>query len=595
MSSFPALHLLLTMGDLFAASALIMGLAWLAPFRKTASLRHLAWVAGFGALLLLPLLLAVVPSHFSLAIAAPAAVPAVQTHVVAIPQTADASVIAAPVVAASLPQPEAFYFDAAMLVRTLILVWLVGVFAIVLRGALAFVGLDRLRRNSVGHIFRALPNFAKGYDIRIAPDECGPVTWGFARPIILLPMSADYWPTERVTAVLLHEIAHIRRRDSPTQMLSLMVCALYWPNPFVWIGARAMRREAEIAADDAVIVSGVRPSYYAAELVHLASQFRRPRPALLNVPMAERAALEARVESILAQTQQRAGVTAMDVLKITATGFVAVAALAFACPSLAQDVAPPAPPAMAAPPAPVMQSDLPALPPAPYAPPAPAALSAPAVQANVPALPVLPSVAAAPMRHHGEHVHIDDDRQTVDGRDERHIHFYLDGHQVDLDTDDYGALSPEKRAEFDRAEAEARAHVEAMRPQIEAARAQARAAEETAREQVRAAENEARAQARTAENESRIQTREAEMQAREAERAVRAEKPRIEYAVREAGPQIEKAIEDARAEIAKANIDVRVQKKIDRALQRVEAETRVHETGPVDTIVVNQDDGSDNK
>ena len=62
MNSFLALRQLLTVGDLFAASALIMALAWLAPYRKTASLRHLAWVAGFGALLLLPLLLAIVPS-----------------------------------------------------------------------------------------------------------------------------------------------------------------------------------------------------------------------------------------------------------------------------------------------------------------------------------------------------------------------------------------------------------------------------------------------------------------------------------------------------------------------------------------------------
>jgi hypothetical protein len=305
--------------------------------------------------------------------------------------------------------------------------------------------------------------------------------------------------------------------------------------------------------------------------------------------MAERAALEARVESILAQTQQRSGVTAMDVLKITATGFVAVAALAFACPSLAQDV-PSTPSAIAAPPAPVMQSDLPA----PMA--APAALPAPAALADVPAPPAPPraSVAAAP-HHNYQHVHIDDDRDTADGHDQRHIHFLIDGHRVDLDTDDYASLPAEDRAKFDRAEAEARAHVEAMRPQIEAATAQARAAaQEAARAYEREARSQvetARAQARVAENESRIQAREAEMQAREAERAIRAEKPRIEYAVRDAGPQIEKAIEDARAEIAKANIDVKVQEKIDRALQRVEVETRVREVAPVDPVVVTHADG----
>ena len=566
MSSFPALHQLLIMGDLFAASALIMGLAWLAPFRKTAGLRHLAWAAAFGALLVLPLLLVVVPPHFSFALAAPV----VQTpHIAAMP--VESSALAAPVVAASLPQPAAFPVDLAVVVRALIAVWLLGIGAIASRGIMALIGLRRLRRDSVGHIFRELPTFAAGYDIRIASDECGPVTWGFMRPIILLPASADYWPTERVSAVLLHEIAHIHRRDSLTQMLSLLVCALYWPNPFVWIGARAMRREAEIAADDAVIVSGVRPSYYAAELVHLAAEFRAKRPALLNmplnVPMAERAALEARVESILAQTKHRSGVTAMDVTKITVTGLAAAAALAFACPSLAQDAPPvsPAPPAMTAPAAPPTVAEPPPPPPAPVA------------QAELPAPPLPPAAAIAP--HDYQHVHIDSDRDTVDGRDHRHIHFLIDGHRVDLDTDDYASLSPEDRAKFDRAEAEARAHVEAMRPQIEEAREQARMAAEQMREhegQLRIQMNEARTQARLAENEARVQAREA---------------------VRAAGPQIEKAIEEARAELAKANIDVKVQEKIDRALQRVEAETHVHsrETGPVDTIVVNQDDGSDNK
>jgi beta-lactamase regulating signal transducer with metallopeptidase domain len=487
-------------------------------------------VAAFGALLLLPLLLAIVPSHVSFALTAPVTeVP--QTMVT---QTADTSIITTPVVAASLPQPEAFHFDLAMLVRALIPVWLLGVAVIAARGVMALIGLDRLRRNSVGHIFRDLPAFAKGYDIRIASDECGPVTWGFVRPIILLPQSADYWPTERVTAVLLHEIAHIRRHDSLTQMLSLLVCALYWPNPFVWIGARAMRREAEIAADDAVIVSGVRPSYYAAELVHLAAQFRSQRPALLNVPMAERAALEARVESILAETQQRSGVTSMDVLKIATTGFAAVAALAFACPSLAQDAAPP-PPAMAAPATPPVAAD-------------PAAAPASVTHAELPAPPAPPSDTALSTPHH-HHIRITDERRTANGQEERHI--YLDGRELDPNSSEYRDMSEQERA------AMAQEHDAMTREHEEMTRERAQMVQEAA-----------------------------EMRAEEA--VVRAEQPRIEYAVREAGPQIEKALQEARAEIAKANLDVKLQEKIDRALSRVEI--HVHEHDGHDLVIERSDE-----
>ena len=166
MSSFLALRLLLTVGDLFAASALIIALAWLAPFRKTASQRHLAWVVAFGALLLLPLLLAIVPSQISLALAAPAA--AVPHASVA--QIGEASAVIPPgAAAAKAPQPASFHFDVAMMAQVLLAVWVLGVVAIAVRSMAALVGLYRLRRNSVGHIFRELPEFAAGYDIRIAP------------------------------------------------------------------------------------------------------------------------------------------------------------------------------------------------------------------------------------------------------------------------------------------------------------------------------------------------------------------------------------------------------------------------------------------
>ena len=108
--------------------------------------------------------------------------------------------------------------------------------------------------------------------------------------------------------MLLHELAHIRRRDCLTQMLSLIACAVYWPNPLMWIGARALRCEAEISADDAVIASGVKQSAYAGELLLLASEFRGRR-ALTGVAMAAPTSLEARIKSVLAPNQLRKGPT----------------------------------------------------------------------------------------------------------------------------------------------------------------------------------------------------------------------------------------------------------------------------------------------
>ena len=64
-----------------------------------------------------------------------------------------------------------------------------------------------------------------------------PMAAGYLRPTVALPAEADAWPDERVTSVLLHELAHIRRRDCLTQLAASTTCALYWMNPLAWYAA----------------------------------------------------------------------------------------------------------------------------------------------------------------------------------------------------------------------------------------------------------------------------------------------------------------------------------------------------------------------
>jgi beta-lactamase regulating signal transducer with metallopeptidase domain/ElaB/YqjD/DUF883 family membrane-anchored ribosome-binding protein len=354
MTEFHALRILLLAADLFGASVLIVAAAWLASFRQTASARHLVWAAAFGALIALPVAAALVPGNIVVSLPAPAAV-------VAIPLEASTAAIAQ-------PSPEPFHLTPGDAAIALIAVWALGVFLIALRGIVAAVLLRALNRDSIDNPFdeSELPEPASGrYALRVSNAECGPVTWGIFRPVILLPNKALYWPGERLHAVLKHELAHIARHDSLAQMLSLAACALYWPNPLVWLGARALRREAEMAADDAVIVSGMMPSDYAGELLQVAAEFRtQSLLSALPLSMAAPSALEARLKSVLASVQPRSGVTSMDVLKMSGIALLATTALVLARPSLAQDAPqPPAPPAMTAtvptPPAPPAEAEAP--------------------------------------------------------------------------------------------------------------------------------------------------------------------------------------------------------------------------------------------
>jgi beta-lactamase regulating signal transducer with metallopeptidase domain len=65
-----------------------------------------------------------------------------------------------------------------------------------------------------------------------------PLTFGAIAPTIIVPASADEWTADRRWAVLLHELAHVARRDCLVQRIAAFTCALYWPHPGVWWAAR---------------------------------------------------------------------------------------------------------------------------------------------------------------------------------------------------------------------------------------------------------------------------------------------------------------------------------------------------------------------
>lgn len=124
-----------------------------------------------------------------------------------------------------------------------------------------------------------------------------PLTLGTLRPLVLLPADAGTWPTERRRLVLLHELAHIQRRDCLLQTVAQLACALYWFHPLVWAAERMMRRERELAADARVLAAGARPSAYAQELLDVARGLREG--LAVGVAMAGRSRLEGRLRRIL--------------------------------------------------------------------------------------------------------------------------------------------------------------------------------------------------------------------------------------------------------------------------------------------------------
>ncbi|NNF26176.1 MAG: M56 family metallopeptidase [Gemmatimonadetes bacterium] len=97
-----------------------------------------------------------------------------------------------------------------------------------------------------------------------------PATWGWRRPRILLPADAEQWSTDRLRRVLMHELAHVKRRDWPLNLIAEVARAVHWYNPLAWHGLGRMRVERERACDDVVLNTGARPSEYATDLLEVA-------------------------------------------------------------------------------------------------------------------------------------------------------------------------------------------------------------------------------------------------------------------------------------------------------------------------------------
>ncbi|HET6361416.1 MAG TPA: HEAT repeat domain-containing protein [Gemmatimonadota bacterium] len=137
-----------------------------------------------------------------------------------------------------------------------------------------------------------------------------PVTCGVLRPAVVLPEESKEWTEERREAVLLHELAHVRRGDLATHLVAWIACALYWFHPLAWIAARRLRHESERACDDLVLGAGTRASEYAAHLLDIVRAAGRSNAPAAAVPMAQRSSFEGRLLAILEPGVARHAMTA---------------------------------------------------------------------------------------------------------------------------------------------------------------------------------------------------------------------------------------------------------------------------------------------
>jgi beta-lactamase regulating signal transducer with metallopeptidase domain len=110
-----------------------------------------------------------------------------------------------------------------------------------------------------------------------------PLVVGHLKPLILVPVGFFTGLTcTEVEAILLHELAHIKRRDFLVNLLQSLVEAVYFFNPFLLFISSQVRQEREYCCDDMAIgISGDKQNFVKALVTYQEAFTLNARYAML--------------------------------------------------------------------------------------------------------------------------------------------------------------------------------------------------------------------------------------------------------------------------------------------------------------------------
>ena len=275
--------------------ALIAGTVWFGlrclP-KLGAATRYAIWLSALAGIVLIPVLTAglserprdplvgaaATSAESAVTIVAPAAQPqAGMTRVVQNPaEVVHGATPAAAPRKSQIPIPEGAALAAAI-------IWLLAVCTRGLLLVLDVRDLAAIRRN-------ARPwSTAYDYPVFVSDRVRVPLAAGFLRPAVILPAPLlEQLDAEAVETIIIHEVAHLRRRDVWTNAVARIAHAFVVLNPAAWFVMRRLSMEREIACDDWVVARTGTGDTFARTLLTLASD------ASVHVPFAAASAFGSR-------------------------------------------------------------------------------------------------------------------------------------------------------------------------------------------------------------------------------------------------------------------------------------------------------------
>ena len=246
-----------------------------------------------------------------------------------------------PAVDPGRPRPELAELSAAesqQTVRSVNVAWLarnwrtapMGLYLCVTTIFLLRMMLGLLMTHRIVRRARRLADLNNGYPVYESSHLRVPITTGLIRPMILFPESWRSWNEDKLSEILAHESAHIRRNDFLVTCLSELNRALFWFHPLAWWLRSRLSDLAEQSCDDAVIATTGKRASYARHLLEVAGtlQSSHGRVVVSGVAMARCPKVENRINAIL--DMKRPLARRMGLLGVVALAAAAVPAVLLA-------------------------------------------------------------------------------------------------------------------------------------------------------------------------------------------------------------------------------------------------------------------------
>lgn len=148
-------------------------------------------------------------------------------------------------------------------------------------------------------------NVSKNVELRLTSYGVSPITFGYLKPIILIPAGLVFQLTPvQLEAIIAHELAHVKRNDYLINLFQSALEVIFFYHPCYWWINQTVKELRENAADDLAVQVGVEPKELACSLAEVLNFAKQNPPELALAAGKRRNPTLQRIKRILGHPAQ---------------------------------------------------------------------------------------------------------------------------------------------------------------------------------------------------------------------------------------------------------------------------------------------------